>query len=148
MTDRKRKKWLKKHGKYVDKKDTWSLDHTIAEFILPRLKLFKKLNNGYPGRGDMDTSEKWDEALDKMILSFEYIVTSDDWWINDPRYDYTDYIFLYKHQSDAKDKGCTLTVSKCAEEIYEAYKVEENRRQACIDEGLELFGKWFQALWW
>ena len=67
MNKRTRKKWLKEQGLYVNPKETWNLDYTIAKFVLPRLKLFKKLNNGYPGREGMETKEKWDEALNKMI---------------------------------------------------------------------------------
>ena len=85
---KQRKKWLKRRGLYISPRDTWNLDTTIAEFILPRLKLFKKLNNGYPGKEEMDTPEKWDEALDKMILAFQYLKDWEYWWFNDPKYDY------------------------------------------------------------
>ena len=43
MNKRTRKKWLKEQGLYVNPKETWNLDYTIAKFMLPRLKLFKKL---------------------------------------------------------------------------------------------------------
>ena len=36
---KQRKKWLKRRGLYISPRDTWNLDTTIAEFILPRLKL-------------------------------------------------------------------------------------------------------------
>lgn len=42
MKKRQRKKWLKQHGEYVNPRDTWALDYTIAEFALPRLKLYKE----------------------------------------------------------------------------------------------------------
>lgn len=73
MNKRLRKKYLKKQGLYVEPHETWNLDIVIAKYIVPRLKLFKKLNNGYPGKDEMDTSEKWDEALDKMIRTFELL---------------------------------------------------------------------------
>ena len=57
MNNRQRKKWLKSHGKYVNQKETWNLDYWIANYILPRLKLFKKKTNGYPGNEEMDTFE-------------------------------------------------------------------------------------------
>lgn len=50
MNKRQRKKYAKRHGTYVDCKETWNLDCTIAKFIIPRLKLYKKVINGYPGR--------------------------------------------------------------------------------------------------
>ncbi len=51
-----------------DDSDLWSLDQTISEFILPRLKEFKRTLHGYPG--DM-TEEEWNQILDKMIIAFE-----------------------------------------------------------------------------
>ena len=54
MNKRTRKKRLKKQGLYVNPKETWDLDCNIAKYVLPRLKLFKKLNNGYPGIEGME----------------------------------------------------------------------------------------------
>lgn len=133
MKKRQRKKWLKKHGKYVPYSDLSNLDITIANFVLPRLKKFKKENMGYPGREEMDTPEKWYEALDKMILSFEYVISWDDWWLNNPKYDYI----------SAKSKHDDEYVTK----IRKSYLAENKRRQAAIREGLELFAKWFRYLW-
>jgi len=48
-------------------RDTWNLDTTIAEFVYPRLKRFKEVNNGYPGSL---TVEEWDNLLDDMIYAF------------------------------------------------------------------------------
>ena len=115
MRKRQRKKWLKQHGKYVPYSDLWNLDITIANFVLPRLKKFKEKNDGYPGREEMDTPEKWNEALDKMILAFEYVIHEFDWWIDT--------------------------------EIKKSHFDEDKRRQAVIDEGLQLFVKWFRYLW-
>ena len=74
MNKRARKKWLKQHGKYVAPKELWNLDCRIAEFVLPRLRKFREVEDGCPGCGEMDTHEKWMAALDKMILAFEYVL--------------------------------------------------------------------------
>ena len=70
LTENKReikyKKQRLKRG--FDDSETWSLYTTIASFIVPRLKRFKKVNNGYPANL---TEEEWDTILDKMIFSFE-----------------------------------------------------------------------------
>lgn len=71
MNKRIRKKWLKKQGLYVNPKETQNLDCNIAKYVLPRLKMYKKLTIAYPGYGEANTPEKWDELLDKMIWSFE-----------------------------------------------------------------------------
>lgn len=84
MNKRMRKKYKKQHGTWINVKDTWNLDEKIADYILPRLILFKEVNNGYPGIEPMDTPEKWDEALDKMILSFTLIKTK--WEDNSKRW--------------------------------------------------------------
>ena len=93
MNKRVHKKRLKKQGLYVNPKETLDLDCNIAKYVLPRLKLFKKLNNGYPGREGMETEEKWDEALDKMIWSFEQIAN-----------DYEIYMSINFKDFDWRDK--------------------------------------------
>ena len=134
MNNRQRKKWLKKHRLYVDPKETWSLDVSLAKYILPRLKKFKELNNGYPGMDEVDTPEKWDETLDKMIQAFEYVIDWDEYWLDDPRYDYTDIMF-----GDNKE---------LYESIVENKRMEDIRRLAAIKEGLQLFAKYYMSLWW
>lgn len=53
---------------------TWNLDIEISNFIVPRLKRFKKLNNGYPG--DM-TPDEWDKIIDEMIFAHEFNIKDD-----------------------------------------------------------------------
>jgi hypothetical protein len=134
MNNRQRKKWLKQHRLYVNPKETWSLDVNLAKYIIPRLKKFKELNNGYPGISEMDTHEKWDEALDKMIQAFEYVIDLDEYWLDDPRYDYTDIMF-----SDNKE---------LYEGVIENKRTEDIRRLTAINEGLQLFAKYYMNLWW
>lgn len=66
-----------------DDSELWSLDWTIARFILPRLKAFRAKNvHGVPIRYDAVieegnfspptyTEEEWKAILDKMIRAFE-----------------------------------------------------------------------------
>lgn len=74
MNKRMRKKQLKKFGKYVPANDTFNLDVTIADFVLPRLEMFKKVVDCYPC--DLNTIEEWYDILDKMIASFRIISES------------------------------------------------------------------------
>lgn len=126
MNKRIRKKQLKKHGEYVDPRECWDLDCTIAKFIIPRLKVFKRDSDCYPGYGDIDSSEDWLKILDKMILAFEYVLENDTWWINDSRYKY------FAFDDDANER----------------YNKEYTRRREVIKEGLGLFAEYFMALWW
>lgn len=71
MNRRIRKKQLKKNGTYINPTELWNLDNTIAIFVLPRLKAFKKVSNGYPESAD--SFEGWLQILDKMIAAFELL---------------------------------------------------------------------------
>ena len=67
--DKRQKKWTEQRRKYgFDDTETWALDFTIAKFIVPRLKKFKEIKNGFPLGMSL---EAWDKILDKMILAFE-----------------------------------------------------------------------------
>ena len=122
------KRIRKKRGIYTKFKDseTWGLYIVIAQFVLPRLKRFKKLNNGVPmslcfhgndvhrqGR----VAKEWDAILDKMIWSFEQIV--DD---SDPE----------KLENETNEEY----VDRC--------RMWNNN----VQHGLELFAKYFLDLWW
>jgi len=55
-----------------DDSETWGLDHELAKHILPRLKRFKEVTNGYPNEL---TPESWDAILDEMIFAFQFYST-------------------------------------------------------------------------
>ena len=60
------KKQLKTNG--FSDTETWNFDYVIASFILPRLKRFREINNGFPEK----LGEKgWNKVLDRMIMGFE-----------------------------------------------------------------------------
>ena len=65
----------------IDPHDTWSLDHTLAQIIVPCLKQFKDKLNGYPvidnSVSGLEAFENWKSILDKMIYSFEFICSED-----------------------------------------------------------------------
>lgn len=150
MNNRKRKKWLKQHGEYVNPSECWNLYHSIAEFILPRLKKFRKETICYPGRKGAETFEKWEEILDKMILAFQYIKNENSWWVDNPKYDYTDYIHCYTKPDPDNENMVKVDIQldKCAEEIKRNHIAEEKRRRDAINEGITLFAKWYRYLWW
>ena len=103
MNKRIRKKQLKRLSGYVQTKDTWNLDMTIAQFIVPRLELFKKVTDCYPSQ--FDSMEEWYEILEKMIAAFKVI-------------------------------SCKTGIQRSEEE------------KSIINEGLDLFRKYYNDLWW
>ena len=70
MIGRAIKHWWQRRVRGWDDSDTWDLESTLARWLVPRLKRFKEVTNGFPGGL---TEEKWDEYLDKMILAFTLI---------------------------------------------------------------------------
>lgn len=51
-----------------DDSETWSLDNTISNFIIPRLRRFNEIKPNYPP--DLSMSE-WTDKINKMIEAFE-----------------------------------------------------------------------------
>lgn len=51
----------------------WSLDITVAKFVIPRLKRLKETSLGYPM--PFNSMIGWHRAIDKMIWSFEHVLT-------------------------------------------------------------------------
>ena len=75
MSDPRSKTWQRQRKKLgFDDRDLWSLDHTIAKFVLPRLIRFKEAKCGHPGNLTM---EQWTKILDQMIWSMQAII--DEW---------------------------------------------------------------------
>lgn len=69
--------WWQRRTRGWDDTETWNLDHTIAKFIVPRLRKLKELNNGYP---PTLTPQEWDEILDSMIWTFSQVIEDGIYW--------------------------------------------------------------------
>jgi hypothetical protein len=59
--------------------ETWSLDHSFAVWMVPRLQRFIELTNGYPGDVEGMTNAKWHRILKEMLEGFKFMLT-DDWY--------------------------------------------------------------------
>lgn len=123
MNKRQRKKWLKRHNLYVSNSELYNLDCTISEWIVPRLKKFKQITCTYPGVEPFDTFEKWQDGLDKMIRAFELA-----------KYDPIDLDENLNYDPDMRYD-------------LKNYKEKHDKWNTEVQEGLDLFSKWFMALW-
>ncbi len=81
LSKRALKHFIQRYRFGFDDSETWSLDHSLAKLILPRLKRFKEKNNGAPFGL---TFEVWNYQIDEMIFAFECIA-SDNYF--DSRFD-------------------------------------------------------------
>ena len=146
----------------IDRYDTWSMDHTLADIILPMLKQLKATKHGAPivddedvpdGIGlrstDADPKEKewdtdsnhfarWDWVLSEMIWSFEQ-KTADD--AEGQFFDHSAYEASTRG-TDAWINDMTNAVSKVKYDK-EGHAVWQERKS----NGFRLFGRYFEALW-
>lgn len=135
----KRKRKIKIH---IDKWDTWSMDHTLAQIVLPMLKQLKETKHGsaqvdmddVPPEMRMTSTEDWDDQLvfdfyNDPELSKQNIQCDihDRWnWVMD------EMIFAFEFIVDEDNRYS----HKFDQEV-------ENR----VANGLKLFGKYYQGLW-
>jgi len=147
----------------IDNYDTWNMDATLAYIILPMLKQLKETKHGSPGdmpafnqtsnsaqysfdfyAEDDDKAwevghEQWCEILDKIIWAFEQYNTDweDQYWITKPEMDLSDH-----PEDEGKDATPVRWKVKGVCD-WEGHQKHQDR----IQEGLELFGKYYQGLW-
>ena len=112
----------------------WNFNWWHAEIVTPRLKHLRKNLNGHPGNLNM---EEWENILDKIIWSFEHfsdevdVIYSDDY---DHRYAVSEDKEGDKTYRSLNEKGT----------IDWTLVDEHNKR---VQEGLDLFSKYYQNLW-
>jgi hypothetical protein len=158
----------------IDHWDTWSFDHTLATIVLPALLQLKNTKQGVPAEfGDVgganydlqssfdfyeetnndafdESCKRWDTILDKMIWSFSQLL--DGSW--EEKYHHGEQPDFYTVESD---HSYTDPVTGKVEKTFEMRDrnkgkhytdmagLEEHQKR--IDEGLELFGKYYRHLW-
>lgn len=154
--------------------DSWNVDGTLSIVILPLLKQLKETKHGsgyidfedvpedmrfteteeYDAQScfefyndptstqklkcDIHTRYEW--ALDEMIWAFEQLVDDnweDQYWIEAPELDLKDY---------PEDEGKLAVPIRWSKEGSCDW-VGRQKHQERIDNGLRLFGKYYQTLW-
>lgn len=62
----------------IDPWDTWTLDRTLAQIILPCLEQLRDTTHTFPYEDDWDTGyAKWIYTLNQMIWSFQQLLKED-----------------------------------------------------------------------
>jgi hypothetical protein len=150
----------------IDRWDTWSMDHTLADIILPMLKQLNEDKHGAPYVDDEDVPEelkstsappkkeeydtddnhfkRWDWVLGEMIFAFECKI--DDSWEDAFR----SGEFDHKTVVSARDENGKPTMYQWIEGPNHTYKCDyEGMKlvQDRIQNGFRLFGKYYQNLW-
>jgi hypothetical protein len=144
----------------IDRYDTWSMDHTLADIILPMLRQLKATKHGAPHTDDSDVPEylrsymaqpkenewdtdglhfmRWDWILNEEIWAFEQL-TKDD--AESQFFDHSAY------------DGSRLGTDEWLDDLTNAVsKVKYDKEghaawQARMDNGFRLFGKYYRCHW-
>ena len=150
----------------IDRYDTWSMDHTLADIILPMLKQLKESKHGAPfvddedvpdelkstsappKENEYDTDEnhfkRWDYVLDEMIFAFECKV--DDTW----QEKFSSGEFDKKTVACQWDETGKATMYEWLDGPKHTYKLDIDGMQLVqkrITNGYRLFGKYYEGLW-
>ena len=150
----------------IDRWDTWSMDHTLADIILPMLKQLQATKHGGPFVADEDVPDelkstsappkenewdtddnhfkRWDWILDEMIFAFE--CKTDDSWQDKFRSGEHD-IKSVACEWDENGKPKMYKMEKGPKDTYECDYDGIELVQKRITNGFRLFGKYYENLW-
>ena len=138
----------------IDPWDTWSMDHTLADIILPMLRQLKETKHGAPHTDDSDVPEylqshmaqprehEWDTD-DLHFMRWDWILAEEIWAFEQ----------LVKEDAESQffDHGeCEPGRKPWDSEEYKKIKYDREGHaawQARMDNGFRLFGKYFRAHW-
>jgi len=119
----------------VSDRECWSLHETLTSFILPRLKHFKKMKrNSYVS--DL-TEEQWEEVLDEIIWTFEYI--KDDGKTMNP--------FPIFRKDEPLDEYFKREKTEEEKQLLRDWSARSNVLEQRREKGLNLFAKYYIHLW-
>ena len=145
----------------IDNYDTWNMESTLAYIILPMLKQLKKTKHGSPWFEEFDQTsnstqycfdfyeegdslawenghKRWTQTLDKMIWSFEQINT--DWEAQFHSGEHDIYFETVEGTEHSIMKYGPNNTHKFDAKGY--FKFQDR-----MQEGFELFGKYYRNLW-
>lgn len=167
------KKGQRKVDVKIENFDTYSFDHTLAYIIYPALLQLKATKQGIPsdfakiGGEDFDDQEsfdfykensqeffdqkckEWDDIFDKMIWSFRQLIEDDytsQYHHGVSEWDFVESDKLYPNPITGKLEQTYQMVDRDPTSHWfdsEGLRLHEER----IQEGLDLFGKYYRSLW-
>jgi len=149
----------------IDRYDTWSMDHTLADIILPMLKQLNAEKHGAPHVDDEDVPmelqswtspakdeydtdghhfARWDYVLNEMIFAFE--CKADDTWqekFSSGEHDMKSVPCAW----DTEGKPTLYNFEKGPNDTYKCDYEGMREVQKRITNGFRLFGRYYENLW-
>ena len=154
----------------IDRWDTWSMDSTLAQIVLPMLRQLQDTKHGAPFVDDADVPEhlrstaapprenewdtddnhflRWDWAIGEMIFAFEK-KNQDDWASEFHSGDH-DILWVPVDKDGnevAKGEHKYMEMRSGPKDTHEIDMDGMKAVQDRISNGFRLFGKYYEALW-
>jgi len=171
--------WIDSHKKRkikvrIDKYDTWSMDHTLANIILPMLKQLQATKHGSPMVDIEDVPEElritgYDDGSSQFRLKFEddEQYQKESWDITHRRWEWVlnEMIFAFEHLIDdtweeayssghidikfvpCEDNPKLSTMEDGPNHTYKCDYDGMNKVYNRMDNGFRLFGLYYRSLW-
>jgi len=138
-----------------DNSEVWDLYSPLSKHILPRLKAFREMNTmGCPNeffdeKNEKNECQKWNECIDKMIFAFEYIAEEGEDKLFKKHYPNGGFPKMIFGEPNEKGLGSITFPKKTKEEqiVWDNLQKDLNDSEEKVQQGTELFGKYFQNLW-
>ena len=154
----------------IDRWDTWSMDHTLANLIVPMLKQLKNEKHGSPYVDDEDVPDelkstnapakvndydiddnhflRWDYVLNEMIQAFECKLNDD--WHEQYRSGNIDNDLVYVDAENnvvPKKDSVSCTFKEGPNHTYKVDWDQLRKHEERNQNGYRLFGKYYTGLW-
>ena len=149
----------------IDPWDTWNMDVTLAQIVLPMLRQLRASKQGSPSVDDEDVPEhlrstaaapkndpydiddlwhaRWAWFLDEMIWSFEQLTTDWESQYHSGESDYQHVPIEWDEQGHTTRFELKHGPRHTATFDRAGYEAHNDR----IDRGLRLFGRYYRGLW-
>ena len=151
----------------IDEWDTWDMNSTLSMIILPMLKQLNATKHGAPTTDDADVPEglrstdappkenewdvdenwfkRWDWIMGEMIWTFEQKQPDCDW--EHQYYSGVHDTSFRAIEWDADGKALLHEQVKGPNDTFKVDREGMDKHQDRINNGMKLFGKYYQGLW-
>lgn len=121
-------------------RDVWAIDDWFAKVFPAMLEELIEVHHGHPA--DL-TDDEWVKILQKMSVSFRNADEEKTEFVNPYEEEYLDTLDM-----DFENHQLICSASEELEQNYREYeKQKEEFMKKSLDEGMQLFNKYFYALW-
>jgi hypothetical protein len=137
---------------HIDNYDTWDMDRTLSFIILPMLKQLQQTKQGWPHVDDEDVPE-YLKTINKSVNVNKDEITDeiDDNYRRRWEYVIAEMIFAFEHKIDTYNKFCSVVKDENnMDTLTQTLTPDDTRikqRNERINNGLRLFGKYYNNLW-